>query len=239
MEHQPTSSRGGQSGGQSTNPSADFAKTETMAQNTADTIQQAAGQTFDQVREQGKHQIAGQKNQVAGTIDQVAQAMRQTGWHLRQDEQDNVAHWVDEAASQLEGFSSSLRQKNVEEIIGEAQNFARRQPALFLGGAFMLGLFAARFLRSTPPEYQGMNGGYGMGQGYGAGYGRGPRNRMGSNRQENWMGPERQGDWMGPNTGTGEWTQSQSSNRPHPRPPQASVYDDLRGEGATRRPMSA
>lgn len=197
-----------------------------MAQNTADTIQQAAGQTLDQVREQGKHRLVGQKNQVAGTINQVAQAMRQTGRHLRQDNQDNVAQWVDQAAGELEGFSSSLRQKDVEDLIGDAQNFARRQPALFLGGAFMLGLFAARFLRSTPPQYQAMNGG--MGPGNGSGYGTGQRQWMDSGRQQNRMGPNRQDNWMGSNR-----------PQPHPRPPQASVYDDLRGEGATRRPMSA
>jgi hypothetical protein len=34
-------------------------------------------------------------------------------------------------------------------MIQEVERFARRQPALFLGGAFTLGLIAARFLKSS------------------------------------------------------------------------------------------
>jgi hypothetical protein len=35
----------------------------------------------------------------------------------------------------------------------DLEGFARRNPALFFGAAFGLGLLAARFLKSTPPSY--------------------------------------------------------------------------------------
>jgi hypothetical protein len=40
----------------------------------------------------------------------------------------------------------------VRELIEDAQRFARRQPAVFLGLSFGLGLLGARFLKSSPPQ---------------------------------------------------------------------------------------
>ena len=52
-----------------------------------------------------------------------------------------------------------LRGKDFDRMVDDLEGFARRQPALFLGGAFMLGLLAARFLKSGNPR------GYGSGDG--------------------------------------------------------------------------
>jgi hypothetical protein len=40
----------------------------------------------------------------------------------------------------------------VRELVGEVQDFARRQPTLFFGGAVVLGFAALRFLKSTAPK---------------------------------------------------------------------------------------
>ena len=47
------------------------------------------------------------------------------------------------------GFSERLKNKDVTELLNDAQRLARRQPALFVGGAFALGLLGARFLKSS------------------------------------------------------------------------------------------
>jgi hypothetical protein len=39
----------------------------------------------------------------------------------------------------------------MREIMHETQRFARRNPALFLGGSFVLGLLGARFLKTSAP----------------------------------------------------------------------------------------
>ena len=49
------------------------------------------------------------------------------------------------------------------------ERYARQQPALFLGGAFVLGLLGARFLKSTAQrEDDSEGGGYGGDRGYGS-----------------------------------------------------------------------
>jgi hypothetical protein len=56
---------------------------------------------------------------------------------------------VDEAANQLERVSNQLRDKDVGELMQDAQQFARRRPAVFIGSAFAIGLLGARFLKSS------------------------------------------------------------------------------------------
>ena len=57
----------------------------------------------------------------------------------------------------LDRLSGSVRDATVRDIVRATERFARREPLLFLGGAFTLGLFAARFLKSSEPD-PGNNG---------------------------------------------------------------------------------
>jgi hypothetical protein len=71
-----------------------------------------------------------------------------------------MANYIEQAADQIERFSTRLKQKDVGEILNDVQRIARRQPALFIGSAFALGLLGARFLKSSgqSQEYQGVAG---------------------------------------------------------------------------------
>jgi hypothetical protein len=115
-------------------------------------VQQSIEQAVDRVRERGKSQLAAEKDRVAGTVGSVAQALRATGKQLQQGDDPAVAEYVDRVADSVEEFSNHLRRRNVDELVGDTERFARHQPAMFLGGAFFLGLVAARFLKSSRPE---------------------------------------------------------------------------------------
>jgi hypothetical protein len=39
----------------------------------------------------------------------------------------------------------------MHDLVGEVQDFAKRQPTLFFGGAVVLGFAALRFLKSSAP----------------------------------------------------------------------------------------
>jgi hypothetical protein len=64
-----------------------------------------------------------------------------------------------------------LREKDLQGLTRDTETFARRHPELFLGGAFLAGMLAARFVKSSRPravegtgrtaDYQsGFSGGY-------------------------------------------------------------------------------
>jgi hypothetical protein len=61
---------------------------------------------------------------------------------------------VDKAGRELERFSRFLRDADAEDMIRSAESFARREPLLFLGGAFTLGILTARFLKSSAHHVQ-------------------------------------------------------------------------------------
>ena len=135
------------------------------------------------VRESASAQLASQKDRATDGLGSVAQAVRQTTQQLREQHHDTVAGYVDQAADQIERLSRRLKQKDVGELIGDAQRLARRQPALFIGSAFAIGLLGARFMKSSAPDsgdryrrspdyggYGSQSGAYrspGVSQGYG------------------------------------------------------------------------
>jgi len=86
---------------------------------------------------------------VAETMSGVADALRQTGRHLREDSsQYSLAQYADRGADEIESIGGYLRGHDTEQIVSELEGFARRQPLVFAGGAFALGMLAVRFFRS-------------------------------------------------------------------------------------------
>jgi hypothetical protein len=60
-----------------------------------------------------------------------------------------AAPYVRSAADTVDGFSQSIRERSVGEIVGDVQDFARRQPALFLGASVLAGFGLIRLLKNA------------------------------------------------------------------------------------------
>lgn len=121
---------------------------ETVGQ-VADQTQQTARHIADQAREQAASRIGTQKDTAAAGLNSVAQALRQTGQTLREQDQAGITSYIDSAASQVEQISNYLQQSDISQLVDDVESFARRRPALFLTGAFALGILGARFLKSS------------------------------------------------------------------------------------------
>jgi hypothetical protein len=104
---------------------------------------------MDKVRQGATTQLGTQKDKATDGMGTVAEAVRQTSQQLRSQQHDTIANYIDQAAQQLEQFSTRLREKDVGELMRDAQQFARRRPAVFVTSAFALGLLGARFLKSS------------------------------------------------------------------------------------------
>ncbi|MCU1386300.1 MAG: hypothetical protein JWL71_4997 [Acidobacteria bacterium] len=100
------------------------------------------------IQQQANSALSSQKDRAADSIKAVIDAVRQTGESLR-EKNGTIAGYADSAASQLERFSSQLRDRDISELMDDVGAFARRRPALFVGGGIALGLAAARFLKSS------------------------------------------------------------------------------------------
>lgn len=112
-------------------------------------VRDQASELSEQALTEAKGTLGTRKTMVAEELSGVASALRQTGQQLRRQDQAMFARYSQEAASQIERASSYLEDHDLDDIVHETEAFARRQPELYLGGAFTLGLLAARFLKSS------------------------------------------------------------------------------------------
>lgn len=92
--------------------------------------------------------VAEQKDRAADGLGGIANVFRTAGHELRSDN-EAVAAYVDMASDQLKRVADQIRQKGVTDMLDDVHSFARRRPALFIGGAFLVGLGIARFLKSS------------------------------------------------------------------------------------------
>lgn len=100
------------------------------------------------IKEQASSALSSQKGRAADGITAVIEAIRQTGGQLK-DKNSTLAGYADSAAGQLERWSKELRDRDLSELMEGVSTFARRRPAVFIGGGLMIGLAAARFLKSS------------------------------------------------------------------------------------------
>lgn len=134
-------------------------ETKQKVSETTTAAKEQAKRVVSQVGEQAKSTVETRKGEVAQELSSVADVVRQTTYEAGAS--PTVMEYGQKIADQIEGVSSYFNNHGVEDILADAQDFGRRQPALFLGGAFMLGLVVGRFLRSSSDrDFNGGEDGY-------------------------------------------------------------------------------
>jgi hypothetical protein len=123
-----------------------------------------AKNTYQQARDRATSSLGESKNQFADQFGSIAQALRRTTDHLRSEDQHRIAGLTDTIARQVEQVADYLRSKDARAMRQDLESLARRQPALMIGGALLLGLLGARFFKSS--ERRGARR-FGEGQRYG------------------------------------------------------------------------
>jgi hypothetical protein len=89
-----------------------------------------------------------QKRSGTEKLERIAGAVGRAADDLEK-ESPETARYVRSAAESVRDFSSSLRDRRVEDLAADARDFARRQPWLVFGGAVLAGLAVTRFLKSS------------------------------------------------------------------------------------------
>jgi len=115
--------------------------------------------------------VENQKNAGADFVSGVAGAVRRAAAEF-DDQIPQAGQYIRRAAEQIDGASEALRRRDLGQLVGEVQNFARRQPTAFLGAAVLAGFAAVRFLKSVTAS-QASSGVDGTSMGTGAASGQG------------------------------------------------------------------
>ena len=107
-----------------------------------------AGKATEQAKTKARTTVESGKERAAETVAAFAETLR-GGDRSRIEENEQVMRFLGAAADRMEHLADYLRTTETDELVRQAESLARRQPAVFLGGAFMLGVLGARFLKSS------------------------------------------------------------------------------------------
>lgn len=102
----------------------------------------------EQTRERGKSMAAEQKGKTAQILDDLASALHASARQMNEQTHPTPARYLDRAAENLERFSGALRQRDVDSLLRDVREFARRQPAVMIAGSILAGALLVRLLKS-------------------------------------------------------------------------------------------
>ncbi|MDB5218037.1 MAG: hypothetical protein JWO86_5964 [Myxococcaceae bacterium] len=116
-------------------------------------VTHVASNVASQAKEQVNAQFDTRKDKAVETIGNVASAIRETSDKLKGvgplgDAAGRAADGIERVAEFFEG-------KQIGDVVKDVERFARREPALFIGAAFALGLIGGRFLKSSAHRSSG------------------------------------------------------------------------------------
>lgn len=120
-----------------------------QAQQAVQQGQQKVNQVWELGRTQFRGALTGQKERIATGLGDVAQMLTQSATTMRDQGQAGGSVLADSLSQRVAKLSETVHQKEIEEILADTEDFARRQPAVFLTIATLLGVLLARFLKSS------------------------------------------------------------------------------------------
>ncbi len=114
----------------------------------AERAQGAASEAADKIKSRTRDAAEQQKEAGAEHISGVADAMKAAADDL-EGKVPLAAEYVDDLAGQLGSVASALRQRNIDDMVGNVADFARKQPTAFFAGAVAAGFALSRFAKSS------------------------------------------------------------------------------------------
>ena len=138
---------------------------------TANQLRDEVTGTYSDIKAEGAEVAAAAKERAIGFAEEqqqmgaeraegLARAVHGAADQL-QETSPEIARYVQEAASAVDGFARTLRTSSPGELMGHVEDLARRQPVAFFGAAVLAGFALARFAKSSAQEHRSMEHGAG------------------------------------------------------------------------------
>ncbi|MEA2711966.1 MAG: hypothetical protein QOF78_4567 [Phycisphaerales bacterium] len=106
------------------------------------------------LRERGLSAIDEQKTRAAAEISSIGAAVRRAADKLHDQKSETLAHYIDTAAESIDSVARYVRKSDLNDLTREIEQFARRRPALIVGGMFIAGLAVGRFVKAAQPPLE-------------------------------------------------------------------------------------
>jgi hypothetical protein len=124
------------------------------AREAAENVQGAAHAASDRVGDRLTRLVEERSTQSGEQAIKFAESIRQSSSSMREQGQDGPARLAEQAADRVQAVGLYLRDNDGDRILGDMEDFARRQPLVVAAGGFVLGLAGARFLKASAARRQ-------------------------------------------------------------------------------------
>jgi hypothetical protein len=111
--------------------------------------QAAAGQAKEKAGTQLRSQVDQRSTDAGHRVGGVASDVRAVSESLREQGKDQPAKLAEQAADRAERLGSYLKDSDADRILGDVEDFGRRQPWAVIAGGVAVGLVASRFLKAS------------------------------------------------------------------------------------------
>jgi ElaB/YqjD/DUF883 family membrane-anchored ribosome-binding protein len=140
--------------------------TDQTGQQAADMVSDAAEQvtqTAGELKEQATNSFTQQRDRTVQGLTALADALREAGRSMSKQQDGGkqqempamIGPLVEEAADRLQQSAGFLRDKEMSGLLSEAQSLARKQPLLFMGAMFGIGIVGARLIKDATSAADG------------------------------------------------------------------------------------
>lgn len=126
----------------------------------AETAKEQLGGMADSLKKKTREMADDQKATGAEQLSGLARAINHAADEL-QDELPQAAGYVRQAAAKVDEVSTMIRERSIEDLVHETNDFARANKVVFFGMSLAAGFALARFLKSgAPSRSQPTSGGH-------------------------------------------------------------------------------
>ena len=135
--------------------STQYAETPTEPSTTdqaKDKAQAAARDAKQKAGSQLRSQVDQRSTDAGHRVAGLASDARAVGETLREQGKDQSARLAEQAADRAERLGGYLKESDADRILGDVEDFGRRQPWAVIAGGVAVGLVASRFLKASSIE---------------------------------------------------------------------------------------
>lgn len=112
-------------------------------------LSEASGKLGQQASDKVRSFAEMGKERAGGALDQLAAMLTDAAGQVDGKLGAQYGQYARTAADQVQGFSASVRDKDLDELLDDAREVVRKSPAVAIGAAAALGFVVARLIQSS------------------------------------------------------------------------------------------
>lgn len=127
---------------------ADDGRAAQAASQVVQAASRAGGEMAHELTDAMRGEVGRRSTEAGDRVHGIAGDLHSVARHLRDEGRDTPAGWIDRAADRTDDLGAYLARADMDRMIADVRDAARRNPALVVGGAVIAGLAIGRLLRA-------------------------------------------------------------------------------------------